>query len=594
MKSPYHFITSTGMSKISIRAFVALFIQMKKITLFFLLFSIGLAAIAQDLKEMRIVGKAKKLDSGEMVARRDQNGNYCAAIQVVSDMDGFSYDSFDGIVGQIDDNPGKDMVYLTFTERVLEIFKTGYKPLKIILSDLGITLKPQEIWKVEIAGNELISALPVTFRFTPSDARLTIDGKPAGTAAMQSLAMGNHAIKLEKDGYQTIEETIAVSETKVFFEWTMKKAQDAALQIETTPEGATIYLDDIKLGESPVAAFYKPGIYPVRIVKEGYVSLENQTLEVKLPKTTKSYTLEENVGYLTVNTHAGATVYFNDQKMDNPKNVKLAPQLVKIKVTMPKAENLEEQVALKRNDKLILEMFPVVQTGTLQVAVTPFDAMIELTGDAGEYYTSDGMKVFEDIPVGTYTLKATANGYESIQESVILKMGEKQDKSFRLNMITATTKQASKNLKIGDKAHGGIVFYLDGNGGGLVCAEKDQSVKAVWGCDGITIGSSTGIGTGLENTQKIENSINKSNTAAKICSDLVLNGYNDWFLPSKDELNLMYVNLKKTGIGGFASAYYWSSSEYSSNYAWGQYFGSGDQNNANKGNALYVRAVRAF
>ena len=416
---------------------------MKKITLFFLLISLGFTAIAQDLKEMRIVGKAKKLESGEMVARRDQNGNYCAAIKVVSDMDGFSYDSFDGIVGKIDDNPGQDIVYLTKTERVLQIFKTGYKPLKIILSELGIVLKPGEIWQIEIAGDEMISALPVTFRYTPADAKLIIDGKPATTTATQSLALGEHSLKLEKDGYQTIEETITVSETKVFFEWTMKKAQDAALQIETTPEGATIYLDDIKLGESPVAAFYKPGIYPIRITKEGYVSIENQTLEVKLPQTRKSYTLEENVGFLTVNTHPGATVYFNEQIVTNPKNVKLAPQLVKIKVTMPKAETLEQQVVLKRNDKLALDMFPVVKTGTLQVAVTPFDAKIELTGDAGEKFTSDGMKIFEDIPVGNYNMKVTATGYIAATETLAVKQSETLKKTINL------VKQNSSNVSSG-------------------------------------------------------------------------------------------------------------------------------------------------
>jgi len=66
---------------------------------------------------------------------------------------------------------------------------------------------------------------------------------------------------------------------------------------------------------------------------------------------------------------------------------------------------------------------------------------------------------------------------------------------------------------------------------------------------------------------------NKTDYAAKICYDLVLNGYDDWFLPSKDELNLMYE--QKGVIGGFAGAYYWSSSEYFLNYAWSQYFYNG-------------------
>ena len=80
----------------------------------------------------------------------------------------------------------------------------------------------------------------------------------------------------------------------------------------------------------------------------------------------------------------------------------------------------------------------------------------------------------------------------------------------------------------------------------------------------------------------------------KLCYDLVLNGYDDWFLPSKDELNLMYNNLHKKGLGCFGSFSFWSSSEYYSKYAWRQYFVTGYQYNFDKNFNNMVRAVRAF
>jgi len=73
-------------------------------------------------------------------------------------------------------------------------------------------------------------------------------------------------------------------------------------------------------------------------------------------------------------------------------------------------------------------------------------------------------------------------------------------------------------------------------------------------------------------------------------TDRPLNGYDDWFLPSKDELNLLY--LQKGVVGGFA--YYWSSTEYGSYAAWYQYFGDGSQNGNSKFITLRVRADRAF
>jgi formylglycine-generating enzyme required for sulfatase activity/biopolymer transport protein ExbD len=395
-----------------------------------ILLLISFFAEAQDFKELKVTGKAKKLDT-EKVARRDQNGNYCSAIQVISDMDGFSYDSNDGMVGDILDQPGKDVVYLTATERVLEIHKSGYKPLKLILSEYGISLQPQQMWEITIAGQESAATLPVTMKFKPTDAIIFIDGKQVN-GSTHSLAPGQHIVRIEKQGYQTKEETISVDEKNVFFEWQLSVQPDAGLQIETIPDGATVYLDGIKLGVTPVAAFYPPGNYVVKIEKEGYVTLEGQTLAVSLPQTKKSYTLEENVGYITVNTHASAKVYFNDQLIANPKNVKLAPQLVKIKVTQSKADPLEQQVVLKRNDKLSFDLYPEVKTGTLQVAVTPFDAKIELTGDAGESYTATGMKIFENIPVGNYTIKVSFAGYNASSETVQIKQNEKINKSIAL------------------------------------------------------------------------------------------------------------------------------------------------------------------
>ncbi|HPE58265.1 MAG TPA: hypothetical protein PK904_17805, partial [Bacteroidales bacterium] len=145
-------------------------------------------------------------------------------------------------------------------------------------------------------------------------------------------------------------------------------------------------------------------------------------------------------------------------------------------------------------------------------------------------------------------------------------------------------------------AHGGIIFYLDGEGGGMVCAENDQSSPASWGCNGTFIGGTqTNIGSGATNTNIIVTNCSTTGIAARICDDLILNDYTDWYLPSKDELNLMYVNLHLSGLGGFSvGTSYWTSSEYGSFIAWRQGFLSGDQTTPSKRITLLVRPVRSF
>lgn len=154
---------------------------------------------------------------------------------------------------------------------------------------------------------------------------------------------------------------------------------------------------------------------------------------------------------------------------------------------------------------------------------------------------------------------------------------------------------------IGDYAYGGIVFYLDGSGGGMVCAISDQG-STEWGCQYTEINGADGIaiGTGAQNTIDIVAGCGTPGIAAHICANLSLNGYSDWFSPSKDELNLIFQNksiIDSSAVanGGSALSYvYWSSTEINSGTAWMQEFNNGIQGEWAKDSWESVRAVRAF
>ncbi|MBN1649230.1 MAG: DUF1566 domain-containing protein [Spirochaetales bacterium] len=159
---------------------------------------------------------------------------------------------------------------------------------------------------------------------------------------------------------------------------------------------------------------------------------------------------------------------------------------------------------------------------------------------------------------------------------------------------------------------GGIIFYVDTvdtypgwdyleaapnswNGGAL-------NPEYEWGGYGYSVGGTLQeIGSGAANTAAIvaaygaiEPYNGLSNYAARVCDQLNFGGYDDWFLPSWGELYLMYDNLYSSGLGGFTSFAYWSSSEVDSGDAWLQGFGSGSPGSDSKYVYQVVRPVRAF
>jgi hypothetical protein len=177
-------------------------------------------------------------------------------------------------------------------------------------------------------------------------------------------------------------------------------------------------------------------------------------------------------------------------------------------------------------------------------------------------------------------------------------------------ILAAAPVNTSVTYKVGDKGPaGGTIFYINPSATDgwryLEAAPASTESKVAWSTlSRVTDvkGTNIDIGTGKQNTQLIVTySLNNgvSCRAAMVCDNLRSGGYDDWFLPSKSELNLMFVYLKEAGIGGFKGDYYWSSSVNDNGYVWTQQFNNGSQQDSysfsgESRSEQLVRAIRQF
>jgi hypothetical protein len=224
---------------------------------------------------------------------------------------------------------------------------------------------------------------------------------------------------------------------------------------------------------------------------------------------------------------------------------------------------------------------------------------------AGPYFVARPPNSFDDFndpyPVGTIWVDTSSSGsdiYISIDSSG----------------SSAIWKQISLPVyALGDTGPGGgLVFYVTADGmHGLEAAPVD-SASSVWGCVSTDIARAerTAIGTGQHNTMEILHLCSDGNSAAQVTTNYIANGYYDWYLPSKDELNQIFCVLGNSAsyrstcsglantlnVGTFDTANYWSSSQsQTGGYASEQSFSTGAQGVATqKSVQLGVRAVRKF
>ncbi len=488
----------------------------------------------------------------------------------------------------------------------------------------------------------------------PAGADVYINDQPAGKTPYQNeLPTGKYTWRVSKELYLPeagIANLSTGGEKQVM---NVKLKPDfGTLNISSLPEnGASVSFNNMPTGKVTPCSIemVKSGDLTLTLSRDMY---ETTTQRISLTAgETKhvSITMNPTFAQVTVTSEPAADISVNGQfKAKAAWQGRLNPGVYTFEAKLEKYTTATEKQTVIVGQPLNVKLSPTPKTGNLKIMTTPFEATIKIDGkELGKTPLT-----LKNQLIGDYTVELSLPGYATAYEKVTItegltaqvntslqngmqveitsnptgadlfiddkpagktpytgnlgygshklrieSNGKKAEKDVQVNQGgTANFSLAIIKFEIGKQYGGGIIFYIDGTGNhGLIAAPGDQSTRAEWGCSGTSIrGTSTAFGTGQANTTRIVNRCTEAGRAASICNDLVAGGYDDWFLPSKDELELMYA--QKTVVGGFAKRNYWSSSEDSANSAWVQFFGDGDQytHGFHKYSIYNVRAVRAF
>jgi hypothetical protein len=206
------------------------------------------------------------------------------------------------------------------------------------------------------------------------------------------------------------------------------------------------------------------------------------------------------------------------------------------------------------------------------------------------------------IETATISAQYSASIIDDRQMQALLSVKSTQTTATASAPAAKAADASDVSYKVGDTGPaGGIIFYAKSSksDGWQYLEAAPAETESAMKFRGFNRSNDRKTGAGKQNTKIIMEYLEKSggavNTAVWYCDQLELNGFDDWYCPSRDELLYMYTNLKKKGLGEFMNERYWSSETSSGSHAYNIHFGTGKENFDNGNDYEFrVRAVRQF
>ena len=328
--------------------------------------------------------------------------------------------------------------YMNDNQRVVKITHSDYEPLEIrLLSDFEINVNAQRVYEMILTNTPEKEFIVINIISDPPDADKVIDGKNLGTGQSFELIIGNHSLKLQKSGYNSLTREIEVSKSNILFNnLNLYEMDPVPIIIKTVPDECEVFIDEIYLGQTTesdgiIQEWRYPGEYSIKIKKQGYIDVDDVIVISEKSNQKFDFNLIKNESTLILNiVPQDAQIKINGIDYSEKKKIKLEPNNYEIKITKSGYFDYKDNFTLTLGEEKIVIKELDKNSGAIEFKIKPNNAEISINN---RDYSN---KKIVALAPGTYKIEISRTGYYSFSSVEKVKLGEKITIDEELKQIT--------------------------------------------------------------------------------------------------------------------------------------------------------------
>ncbi|MDO9635198.1 MAG: PEGA domain-containing protein [Paludibacter sp.] len=431
----------------------------------------ALSVQAQNISVESFIRLDNDLDARVHASKRDQNGEVCAIIKVVTTETGFTFDG--GTLGIVD-APRKTGEYWLYIPRGAQRITIAHDKLGVLRNYFyPVPIEAATVYEMRLISGKLITSIEkpdtpsqwLIINSEPSEAVVFINDKPVGKTPYQNeLPTGNYTYRVSRELYFPEAGVIELINSKERAILNFKlKPNYGTLQISSLPESnAKVSLDGIYTGKiTPCTIENVPaGEHILSLTRDEYATVSNvfsikpeQTLALQL-------NMDAMFGEVEVRTFPESDIYINgDKKAFGSWKGRLTPGIYSFEGKKDKHYQALEKRTIGAQQKadISLNLSPI--TGSLKIKTEPFDAVIKLNGDV----KGSTPMTIRDLMIGDYKLELAKDGFASIKKPITIKENaetfiDESMSNYRKISISSNPPGAAINLN--GQSEGSTPLYI--------------------------------------------------------------------------------------------------------------------------------------